>query len=138
VKLRSFILVVAVLSALLALGSAPVHAATGDEPSPAEVRAAMQSSDEPVVFVPIKAPAIEAAPNANSTGSAQRQTKPAAVSKKIASGFKTGANAPLVKLPGTSIPIWWVLLAVLAVPLAKLWRRWTARMFDGPVPLDAP
>lgn len=95
------------------------------------------------IYVPIEAPVLEAAPVADgagdgsgrgvvngsgsSAGGGRSTTERAA--QALATSFDTAATVPLVKVPGTAIPLWWLLLVLLAVPLARLWRSWTARMF---------
>jgi hypothetical protein len=86
-----------------------------------------------VIYVPIKAPAITfdtpiAASHPHPPPPAHRSVAQRA-GAAIVSTLTGAGNATFATLPNTSVPLWWVLLMLLAVPFARLWRRWTARMF---------
>lgn len=84
------------------------------------------------VYVPIGAPTVEHAPRttqAPATHTRVRRAAPARAAAAVASSARSAARVPLLQLPHTSVPIWWAMLLLLAVPLARAWRGWTARMF---------
>lgn len=112
-----------VLVVLVALVVAvPSSLAAGSSAAPAEAKPARQG--ELKVYVPVQKPRIEPAQVV-----APRVPKPSRASKAVTASFDTAATVTFMQIPGTVVPLWWLALMLLAVPLARLWRRWTARMF---------
>ena len=100
-------------------------------PWAASANAAGAAPAEPAqVYVPIEDPVVEPAPRIAVKTPAE-PSGPAVLraARALGDGARTAAKVPFVELPGTAVPVWWALLMLLAVPLARVWRAWTARMF---------
>ena len=107
-------------------------------PTPMLAAPEHESDPEPVVYVPIKAPAIKQAPVEKKIEPERPKSTTARASKAFKGVGNTIASATFSDLPGTAVPIWWLLIVFLAIPLARLWRSWTAQMFEDPVQSDGP
>lgn len=79
------------------------------------------------IYVPIKQPKMSEAPPA--AAAPLPAAKPTHAQQMAETTAHAVVSVPMMKVGGTPIPLWWMLLGLLSIPLAKLWQRWTARMF---------
>jgi hypothetical protein len=114
----------------------PAHAESAVElPDAAAAQADEPQSDDAVIYVPIKQGTLQQTPQAQRPRNAAAQRprgftgRMSNAGARVGRGVGTAASVPLMQVPGTPVPIWWVLIVLAAIPLARLWRTWTARMF---------
>ena len=116
-----------VVLAMLVLPAASWAAAAPARPSPtqpAKQRAAAPTTMR--VYVPIERPKMMEAPAASAPVAAPKASH---AQQMVETTAHAVVSVPMMNVAGTPIPLWWMLLGLLAIPFAKLWQRWTARMF---------
>lgn len=118
---------VTLIVAAIALSTAPGAMAA---PAEGDAGAPAGATREPRVYVPIRQPVIEEAPAVPTRAARPPASGVRRAGQAVGATVTTVGVVSFMELPGTAIPMWWLLLVLPAVPLARMWRSWTARMFD--------